>query len=659
MVYTRAGGTATVATASAQANMIFANANTWFVAATVSGPSAADANGHIFERGSISVSATPVMYNGASLSSTVRPTITFGGNCDQLGARTIPLNPPVAGFGAWTTTFVKSAGASTESNFNSYEYRPAACPTYVGEGFALTATDTNGNRPFVGAPPTNDAANRFRIDNVPPPVPVTVVNPGGRANSWINDAVGFNADLVAATPVDVGIGDVTLSSRVGTTLATALASNDATDAASLPASVNNSAYCLVQYAVDLLGNKSADPGACAQTFGVDRAAPVLQYDNASLTANKRITGASIGGEFIVSAADTGSVGNSGLLLSAPVVASVLEKDAAGICGTVTAGVCAQSILAGAPAPLYTTAITGTTTAAYFTFAAFAYDNAGNFTVLASRTIVHDPVAPSITSAISLYASSYDGGVPQTFSAFAGDNLDVRDAVLAVQYGAIAVLERGSTVVNPFDAATLLSVNVPVTFADPFFIRQIQTVTGSGPVSVSAQQKPSSIVCIVHDQGNNESAPVSIALPASFVVTGSSSAYPGAGTQLMNAWGVTNTATNVSDGAGQAAPVNPTSVTMTADVLGATGTFNPPFARVDFFAQLASGRWTLIGTATGHSTNDNGSPTNGRRHRYSFTWTPGVAASYASNPVNVIAVGSTAQGDALMTVTNASITITNP
>ena len=659
-LYTRQGGTSSAVTATAQTNLTFANVNTWIVGTTLAGPTVANAAGYTFRTGNIAVTATPVIFNALAMSLTATNSIRFGGACDAVGARSIALTAPVAPSTAWSATFTKAPGAGSAADFKSYEYRSAACPAFTPEGFALTANDVNGNQLFAATPPANSAANLFRIDNVPPPAPVTVVNPGGRANSWINDGVAFNSDFVAAPVVDAGIGGVTtITARVGTTLAASLASTDVADATALPASLTNAAYCLIQYSADAMGNKSADPVACAQTFGVDRAAPVITWGAGSLAANARINGATIGGEFIVSAVDTGIVGNSGPLAAAPVVGTVAERDATGPCATPSVGVCTTAILAAAPIPLYTTAIAGTTTAAYFTFTASAFDNAGNVASIVARTIVHDQVAPGLSAAVvNLANNAYDGATIQSFYAVATDNLDVRDVNWGLQFGGAATFDFGQTVVNPFNAPALLTQNVGVYFNILFFVRQLQTVITSGPLTVTAVQKPTNVLGTVRDQANNATGPISTLIPASSVVTGSLTAFPGPAGQTINAWSVVNTATNVSDGAGPLAPANPTSVALNADVYGPTATFNPPFARVDFYAQIAGPRWALIGTTSSYATVDDGSP-NGRRHRYSFAWTPGVAATYLANPVNIVAVGSKSTGDALMTVANAGITITNP
>jgi hypothetical protein len=160
---------------------------------------------------------------------------------------------------------------------------------------------------------------------------------------------------------------------------------------------------------------------------------------------------------------------------------------------------------------------------------------------------------------------------------------------------------------------------------------------------------------VTDQSNTPSATANTPIPGASVTNGVS--YLAAlAPQLINSWAITNVATNISNGAGPAAAVNPLLVTLNADVFGPTATFNPPFAVVNFFI-VSGANLVQIGSAVGSSsTVDDGSP-NGRRHRYTFTWTPGAAQPVGA--VTIYAIGVSAAGDGLTSPANALITITNP
>ena len=90
--------------------------------------------------------------------------------------------------------------------------------------------------------------------------------------------------------------------------------------------------------------------------------------------------------------------------------------------------------------------------------------------------------------------------------------------------------------------------------------------------------------------------------------------------LIDSWSVTNAATNVSTGAGPAAPANPLSVTLNAVVKGPTPTFGAPFALVNFYVVTAVG-YEQIGMARTYTAGGDGTP-EGQSYTYSFTWTPG-------------------------------------
>jgi uncharacterized membrane protein YraQ (UPF0718 family) len=127
-------------------------------------------------------------------------------------------------------------------------------------------------------------------------------------------------------------------------------------------------------------------------------------------------------------------------------------------------------------------------------------------------------------------------------------------------------------------------------------------------------------------------------------------------QLIRSWAITgpSVATNVSTGATTPA-ANPLSVTYTMDAFGPTATFSPPFTSVNMFV-VSGGNLVQIGTATFAGTTDDGSPF-GRRHRWTFSWTPGTAFGTAVQ--TVYAIGVNANGDALVSPANALVTTTNP
>ncbi|MEO7965946.1 MAG: hypothetical protein ABIT38_18705, partial [Gemmatimonadaceae bacterium] len=432
------------------------------------------------------------------------------------------------------------------------------------------------------------------------------------------------------------------------------------NATTLAASLTN-AYCLLTYSVDALGNMSAGPVSCTNPatggtqVGVDRAPPTIAYSG-GLAANAMIPApaVSVGGEFSVTVADTGVIGNSGMLAGSPVKVSVTVRNPAGTaCVIGTGAACTETAVgttgSGALPLVTTTTIAAQTVNGYYTYTGTAYDAAGNSTAIStSRVVIFDNVNPALTPfSLSLASNFYDGGVSQSFSALANDNIDVASVNSRIAYAGIPAIFLGSTTLNAFNAATLLTSNVPVSVTVPFFLRSVAVVTSQNPVAFGAlQSKPTNLSATLLDQAGNSSGAVVSAFAAASIKAADPLAFAGAWS-----WSVAASVTTVSRGL-----TTPTATTFTADLFGPTATFNSPFARVDFYAVDVAGELRLIGSSTLLSTFDDGT-TNGRRHRYAFTWTVGADANFATG-TTIRAIGTTASGDALVSPASAAITI-NP
>ena len=654
--------------------LIFNNLNTYLSTLTLGGTtaSATGADGLGYRRGSLTVTVLPVIYTAGGVT-LAAGSVTFGSAaCDVSptnSARTQALTASGSGF---TATFSQTAAAGV-GNVTDYEYERGVCT--APENVVLNATDSNGNPLFAGAAPSAASSPGIRLDNRAPAAPVVFENPNNRAGGWVNDAASFTTvqsannpnGMISVAVVDLGVNTVTYAAKaaVTTSVATAAGTADITNPSSLALSLANQ-VCVVFFAQDALGNRSSsggnvtcDTGDADQNtlVGIDRAAPIVNYDPGSLAANARSNTASIGGEFVLAVVDTGTAG-IGVSGAIPSRATVVRRDSvnAAVCqfGTVVSGACTANAMAQTGVGIYATTITGVTFSGYFTFTGTAFDAAGNSTPVGStRVIVHDAIgAPSLAlspAQVSLANNFYQGGVPQTFSSFANDNFDVWKVDYQFTYpGLPADIFYGTGVVNTFNATPLLNTNVPSSFTVPFFYRQMQ-VAGAlacpAAVAVSAVAKPTAIVGTLFDQGGN-TVTTGTAIGANTVVTGSATAYPG----TMCAWTDSVSATTIGDGT--ATPgTTPTTVTVFANALGPTLSFNPVFARVDFY-YVVGGRMNLIGTATTPSTTDP-NPQGVRQHRYSITWTPGT--TYASGGT-IVAIGSTAAGDALATPASGVITI---
>jgi hypothetical protein len=716
-----AGGSATVATATTQTNLTLANADTYIAAVSTTGTTAnaLNAAGFRYDRGALSVSVTPVIYTGNTVAA---GSVTFGSAaCDAsgIGARTLALTAPASGSTAWTATFSQTAAAAA-SNVTNYEFsttNPLCTVNAIGETIAVTATNGAGDALFTAAAPANvNAITSLRLDNRAPAAPTLVQNPNLRQNGWVNAAIALNsantgatsngvvvtanqaagaATCVAALVPDCGVSGIVRYVRIAASAAGLVdeaRSATASSAAALPApSASNTTYCGIWTMQDALGNESALPAAgtaCTapavasntalaathMLFGVDIAPPTIAFSG-GLAANARLNGGTVGAEFQVTVSDTGIVGNSGMLSTSAVRGTVQIRQPVGatVCLVGTGATCTPASVNAAPAfPLVpTTVVAASTTVGYYFYNAFSQDAAGNQSAAVTRVIAYDPAAnvPALTGA--LYNIPLSGG-SVTFNANANDNFDLRDIRYTLAYagGLAGPLAYPPTTITAFPSASAgpagvtgfnnSNVPVPVTIAN--FIRQVEDVTANGPITVSGAYKPNALNGFLRDVANNVPAgsPIVTPIPGASVTTGVSYLTLPA-PLLPRSWAITNAATNVSTGATSPA-ANPLSVTLNADLFGPTATFNSPFARVDFYA-LIGGNLEQIGTTTAYTTVDDGSAF-GRRHRYSLTWTPGTTSpvtgtAWVLGAQAIYAIGVNSAGDALVTLVNNNITLTNP
>jgi hypothetical protein len=738
-LYTTQGGSTSAATATAQTTLTFANVDGYVATVATSGTTAnaLSATGFRYDRGGLDVTITPVIYSGRAIASA---TLLFGGTapvCDAsaTGQRNTALTAPASGSTAWTKTGwaqTTPTGGAAANYLTNYEFSSAACPLAnpVGETVLVTAVDANGDAILSAVAPLNTAAaNSLRLDNRAPNGgnPTFIANPNGRQNSWINGAVSLvgirtafsatsNSWLLNAAQTDAGQGSYVPYLRVAASATGTVDEARAATASAAPtlpvASLANTTYCAIATAQDALGNETTRPGAgtacgpvvvasgtstalSSQLFGVDIAAPTIALLNSSddasaLDANGR-RGAlgTVTNYFAVNVADTGTVGNSGMLTGSSVMGTVtIRNDAASpalthttvaaagdYCAVGTYGTgttCLAASVQAAPAfPKVVTGagVTGNATPGYYTYTAYARDAAGNQSGTVTRVVAFDVAGnvPALTTA--LFNTPLSGG-SVTFNANASDNFDLRDVTYALTYAPLAgPIVYPAVSLGTFNATQMYS-NVAAGITIPNFIRQVEAVTaqaaGTTPVllagtgvTLGAAAKPTLLNGVARDQSNQSSVVAGTIITGAQVTTGVS--YGAAlAPQLVRFFGITNAATNISDGTSALAAVNPLSVTLNADAYGPTATFNQPFVRVDFYVQDALGNLMQIGTSTSVSTVDDGS-TYGRRHRFSITWTPGDMTQYTNvaGVVNLYAIGVNSVGDALVTPISNNITLTIP
>ena len=676
-------GSAPVATPST--SLVFANSNTFVVTQAFTGTtaSAVSSAGLAYKRGGLTFSVLPVIYT-PGLGIAPGGVVTFGSFCDASGTgpRNTPLVAPAAGSSAWTGTFGTSTTSTPIVNtVASYEFNAAACPglAATGEVPTIVASGTDGNTLFSFSPPA--AATGIRLDNRAPAAPALNLNPNGRNNGWMNDQVtwtvvsGGNPDgFIAAAVPDFGVGGVTYLAKaaLGNSTAAAAAA-EITNPTSLAISLAN-AYCVLNFSQDALGNRSGtgttSSSACTATtapvttIGVDRDPPVGAYvDNppnaGAINANDRLFNvANVGVEFLIAVQDNGTIGNSGFG-PAPGIATIQRRTAtaSATCILGSGSACNPAAL-GFVAPNLMSAIAGQTTPGYYTQRNVSFkDAAGNSVTMPDRVMVWDNVAPAMSPISFSFANNfYTGGQSQTLNSSANDNLDVWKVTSTIAYpnlGGSGSIGFPETILNTFNG-TLANTNVPVSAVIPFFWRSVAAVTGNGPLAFTASSKPTSVTQNLLDQATNANA-ATTAWPANSIPNAAATPW-GTGAQLTDGWILSlssGAASTLWNGVGTTSTTLPTSTSFTMVANGPTGTYNPPFARVELYGENG-GDWKLLGTATGPVTTDNGVALN-RLHTWTFTWNPGTSFG-ANTVVNVIAIGATANGDALRVLAAIAITV---
>ena len=420
-------------------------------------------------------------------------------------------------------------------------------------------------------------------------------------------------------------------------------------------------------------------------FGVDIAPPTVSYDVSSLANGARQNGANIGGEFVATLADTGAVGNSGMLAGSPLIASVIRREATGtsfttapqdcVVGTLITSntVCSQSTtgLAAPALPLVSTAIAALTVDGYYTYTSTALDAAGNSTpIAAARVIVYDnepatATPPSVPATITGAFSS---------ASFLNDNLSIRDYYYTVAFNTAAAayitpstfrIAAAPTVVDAFNAATLSNTNVGINTSINTFLGLQSTTGGNVPNAYAAGSIPmNGLNLFVRDQ-----AQAAYSGPFSTVVAPTAPAAGVAITNAAPAWTfntfvpATSNATICANTLVGGCGATPTSTVVTAVASGTTATFPNPFGRVDFFAPLGTDL-ILIGSVPAASATlvDNGAT---RVWTYSLTLQAatlypqlGGVSPAVIGPIPIFAFGVNAAGNVALVAQGVAQTI-NP
>jgi uncharacterized protein YjdB len=296
----------------------------------------------------------------------------------------------------------------------------------------------------------------------------------------------------------------------------------------------------------------------------------------------------------------------------------------------------------------------------YSITAQARDQAGNVSGTVNRIILVDTKAPVI-GGVGL-PQTITGNAAATFPTSATDNLEIGAARGEVDYAAVLAFQfPEQTLGTAFDNVFTGSIN-PINITIPQFVRSITTTTGTTPnatrqpatnfravvLDVAGNLAFSNLPIPIGNLGNlSGTSPFVSANPVSNVTFFASNAVVGnnapASTVTISGSGANNV---------------PTTATINTYQLGAQNVFISPFSRIELYVQVpalagAPTTYRFIGTVPAGLVQDNPATAPGQRQIQSiFTLTPTtspliVAPTAGTNTYNIVAVGITSNGDALV------------
>ncbi len=522
------------------------------------------------------------------------------------------------------------------------------------------------------------------------------------SNNWIRDAFTMStADLSTATATTrdngtanvggPGVGGVVTTYHMGAATLTqaqvaALPAITTASDAGLGPSLVNTTYEPVAVYTDALGNAtivgltaSAD-NPSATTVGLDAADPTAPALAAGSQGDMSIYNTTnlVAGSFMNFAATEDRAGFSGT----PVRMFIKRVTAANTRYTVgaslTAGgyvneaaaipACAGALEAnGAPCvPDGLTAVD-----AYYTVSGHMTDQGGNEVATdIVRRILKDGTPPT-TNNVTIPSSNLVGGAATTFGFTVADNLDLWDVSIGFDFAAAGIFIPFGQNVNVGDGDRwndALVTTATGTFTFPF-IRALELAPAGVPAG--AMNAATNVRAITYDAAGNQSVPAANNFIPATVPPGTSFTVAPA----MATWTVPTPAApfNLCNGQGGAACPTPAgngkTIAATAVATGLSGIYPNPFANATVYfyylldptpAGYYSGdeQFVLVGSVTGTSATftDTGAT---RTYTWNFTYTSDMVASVPNGTgIQLVAIGTSANGDAILTSYNANVTVIN-
>ncbi|HEX8942077.1 MAG TPA: hypothetical protein VF785_03000, partial [Gemmatimonadaceae bacterium] len=535
--------------------------------------------------------------------------------------------------------------------------------------------------------------NFIRLDNRAPDIttvaPTYVAGTQNTANGWVGKNFIFSVaagsltggsatadNQVAITAISPnstgggGVDKVTLNTQwapQGTSASsTAWATfTSVTSLAETPAATGSVAYDLRLNVCDALGNCVATPTLA--TFGVDLTPPTATTASGPKAneidgIGQTLTG---GGSVSVSASDpqgANLVAGSGFG-SNPVLVSETRLFPSGATGQTTSCTIGTPNTAGtacaSPSAQPLTFAATTTSPGQYALTYTVTDQAGNQSApVALNYYLDQTAAPQMTGGIGIPASITAGAV---FTASGTDDMDFAAVNAYLNYPGVArvvVPGTSSAVGVAFDNTLTRASTATVTLSAQQFYRSLGVIN-AGAITVP-QTKPDRIGIRGLDAANNLAVADVGLFPATNISTPTTLVI---GTDL-NDFAVSVNPTTVSNGNGT---VLPRSTTITATVTAVDANHGTPFSQVCFYiinptgaegAQAdpvtggAGGELSLLGCTAVNSTT-----LVGTNKLISSTMSFDPDAKYGTaSTLNIVAVGVTANGDALVTGTAAGLTL---
>jgi uncharacterized protein YjdB len=625
-----------------------------------------DGTGSIFvgglewREGNVVVRARPVIFTPGLTVASVRICVQANdGPVTAAACRTVTTADTA---GVYTTTFPKANAPGHATSPGVAGITTTDLRVYGSSTFTTTAAGPSV--PFA-AP-----AASIRLDNRGPTFATARL-----PRAWLNADFAFTAAMVDTVPVDPtpGVGGFTYEFRwvpaaawaADTTLAARWAAGTTvTSAAAIPPSDVSTAYHLIFRARDGLGNFGTfrvSAEAVITTFGVDLAAPtftVVAGAPAPLTINPTLPDFS----FTFTDDRAGFDANPVQVrltrwTSNPALRRCINVNTGAVLGTdsATADPCHWITLEPGntfPVP---------TAAGYYQVDISVLDRARNRSAVDSRLVLRDGAAPVTT--VTGFALS---GNVVTVSATITDNVAIRGFNHWVLFGAAPAPAIGATPTLPITELQHVRTFGIDRVGSHAVAASITTwrsmlVVGAGGSTAAAdgalRHQTSRVGIGAWDVARNFSADTvagGVGVPQTGGVLPAGLANWNvalSGTTACNGW------MPIPSGDGGPVCVTPTppaTRTVTATATGPSGTFENPFASVNFYAVYPGGSVVLLGTVPGAAAAvvEQEAPTLNRLYRWTFTFD---ATQRPGGTYEIFAVGVQATRDVVRSPT-AAITV---